>query len=333
MALKCSYCSRENPDGSAFCQYCSRMLQATDPRIATQQAFSGGNSSQWQQQQAYPGANTRGLPPQQGSAYPGNTGSYPPPPTLSVPVQMGTTTGAIKQPLARRAFAGSGTTIEHVSWLLDGEEAKAKAIFDAAREMLMVRKQEVLELKVEGSPLKETSVRMDQDEERLYLILKRGVASIFLYIAPVGRNLYISRTTAVLPLISLMRVVMLAIGALATIVFLANISQGAAALLYAPSIVSTLLLILLSGLVSLFFFWLPVVRLLIPSIAHAIREKDFWFYLREGSLTSFQVDDVIVLERLTDDILEKAVERAGLNRDLIGHSEERYRAKRQVRGF
>lgn len=258
---------------------------------------------------------------------------YAPPPVLAAPVQMGTTTSGIKQLFARRAFAGSGISIEHFSWLLDGEEAKAKAIFVAARDLLMVRKQEVLELLVEGTPLKETSVRAEKDEERLYLILKRGVASIFLYIAPVGRNLYISRTTAVLPLISLMRVVMLAIGAFATIVFWVNVSQGASALLYPSSIISTLLLILLSGIVALVFFWLPVIRFLIPSIAHGIREKDFWVYLRERSLTNFQVDDVVVLERLTDDILEKAVERVGLNRDLIGHSEERYKSKQQVRGF
>src|SRR4051812_37249689 len=111
MSLKCPYCSQENPDGSAFCKSCNRMLQqATGPRVATQQPYSGEYPSQRQQQQPYPGGYSQGLPAQQGSAYPGNTGMYPPPPPISAPVQMGKTTGKVKQLSARRAFAGRGTS-------------------------------------------------------------------------------------------------------------------------------------------------------------------------------------------------------------------------------
>jgi hypothetical protein len=351
MSLKCSYCSQENPDGSAFCKSCSRMLQqATGPHAAAQQPYPGGypqQPQQPQQQQQYPagypqpqqqqpphpGGYSQGLPAQQGSVYQGNTGMYSPPPPISVPVQMGKTTGRVKQLFARRAFAGRGTSITHFSWLLEGKQEKAEAIFVAARDLLMRRNQEILELKVESKALKDVGVRADQDEERLYIVLKRGVTTVFLYIAPVGRNLYISRTTTVLPLISLMRIGMLAIGVISTLVFFSTSSQGISLLQASSSILFTLLLIALSALVSFVFFWLPVIVLIIPSIFHAITEKDLWVYLRERSLTSFQVDDVMVLERLTDYILSVAVEQVGLNRDLIGLSEERYKPKQVVRGF
>ncbi len=187
----------------------------------------------------------------------------------------------------------------------------------------------VLELKVESKPLKEVGVRADQDEERLYIVLKRGITTIFLYIAPIGSNLYISRTTAVLPLISVMRAGILALGAIATVVSLSSLSS----LSQGGFILLSLFLIPLSIAISFFFFWLPVIVLLIPSIFHAIIEGDFWVYLRERSLTSFQVDDVMVMERLTDYILGVAVEQVGLNRDLIEPPKEGYKAKQVVRGF
>lgn len=333
MSLKCSYCSQENPDGTAFCQSCNRMLQqVTGPYAATQQPYPGGYPQQ-QQQQPYPGGGSQGLPPQQGSAHPGNTGMYAPPAPISAPVQMGTSRGVPKQLFARRAFAGRGTSINHCSWLLKGEQAKGGALFAAARRLLLGRAQEVLALNVESNPLKDVGVRADQDEERLYIVLKRGVATIFLYIAPVGRNLYISRTTTVLPLISLLRIGILALGAISTVVFFTVSAQGNSLLQSSSSILFSLLLIPLSALIAFCFFWLPVIVLLIPSIFHAIKEGDFWVYLRERALTSFQVDDVLVLERLTDHILNAAAEEVGMNSSLIGLQEERYKAKQAVRGF
>lgn len=239
---------------------------------------------------------------------------------------MGTVLGRGKQLFARRAFAGRGTSVDYESWLLKGEEAKAQAVFVATRDLLAGRKEVVLELKVESKPLREVGVRADQDEERLYIVLKRGITTIFLYIAPIGSNLYISRTTTVLPLISVMRAGMLALGAIATVVSLSSLSHVS----FNPL---SLVLIPLSAIISFFFFWLPVIALLIPSIFHAIIEGDFWVYLRERSLTSFQVDDVIVMERLTDYILGVAVEQVGINRDLIEPPKDGYKAKQTVRGF
>jgi hypothetical protein len=331
MALKCSYCSQENPDGSAFCQSCNRMLQqATAPHAATQQPYPGGYPQQ-PPQQPYPG----GVPPQQGSVHPGTAGMYSPSSfsPISAPVQMGTFMGRGKRLFARRAFAGRGTSITHESWLLKGAQAKAQAVFAATRDLLEHRKQEVLELKVESNPLRDVGVRADQDEERLYIVLKRGITSIFLYIAPVGSNLYISRTTTVLPLISLMRIGILALGAIATIVFFSTLAQGSSILQNSASLLFSLFLIPLSAIISFCFFWLPVMVLIIPSIFHAIKEGDFWVYLRERALTSFQVDDVMVLERLTDYILGVALEQVGMNRDLIEPPKEGYKPKQAVRGF
>jgi hypothetical protein len=344
MSLKCSYCSHENPDGSAFCQSCNRTLQqATGPHAATQQPYPGGYPQQ-PPQQPYPGGYPQqppqqpypgGVPPQQGSVHPGNAGMYPPSPfpPISAPVQMGTFMGRGKKLFARRAFAGRGTSITHYSWLLEGAQAKAEAVFATTRDLLEQRKQEVLELKVESNPLRDVGVRADQDEERLYIVLKRGITTIFLYIAPVGSNLYISRTTAVLPLISLMRMGILALGAIATFVYFSSLAQGSSILQNPASLLFSFFLISFSAIISFFFFWLPVIVLIIPSIFHAIKEGDFWVYLRERTLTSFQVDDVMVMERLTDYILSVAVEKVGLNRDLIGPPQEGYKPKQIVRGF
>jgi hypothetical protein len=246
---------------------------------------------------------------------------------------MGTFMGRGKKLFARRAFAGRGTSITHYSWLLKGAQAKAEAVFTATRDLLTARQQEVLELKVESNPLKDVGVRADQDEERLYIVMKRGITTIFLYIAPVGSNLYISRTTTVLPLISLTRIGILGLGAISSFVVGPVLSASLAYSGLGSSSFFTLLLILLNSLISLFFFWLPVIVLIIPSIFHAIKEGDFWVYLRERALTSFQVDDVMVLERLTDYILGVALEQVGMNRDLIEPPKDGYKPKQVVRGF
>jgi len=347
MSLKCPHCSYDNPDGAAFCQSCKNMLQPGTAFVAPSQPLNSPPPSTppqqayHQQQQFSPPPGQPGYTPNQGNVPPGAQSAYVPftPPTLVVPTQMGTLAGS-KQIFGRRAFAGRGKVIKHYSWLLNGEQGKSESIFQATLDILFRRQQNIQGLIVESKQIIDSSIRADQDEKRLYIVLKRGVTTVFLYIAPVGPNLYVSRASSVLPLISLLRAAILVIGALANIVVVAGYASiaantaNAAATGASPDILSVLfsfLIVALSSLFAAFCFWLPVSILLIPSLANAIKEGDFWVYLRKNTLTSFQIDDEVVLRHLVDYVLGAAVEHVGLNPDLVAPPRDSYNGSQKVR--
>src|SRR5437588_2707468 len=92
----------------------------------------------------------------------------------------------------------------HHSWLLTGDYAQALAIRSSIRDKLWQRN--VVKLNVNASTLTERGILM---EEREYIIAHRGVSTVFVYVAPAGQDLYISRATTVLPAIDSFRAVVL----------------------------------------------------------------------------------------------------------------------------
>lgn len=231
----------------------------------------------------------------------------------------------------RRAFAGHGTLIMHHSWLLEGEHEKAATLGATIKELLQRRN---------DSGLTVTQARLSEQgtttEERDYLMLQRGAATEFVYVAPAGDDLYISRATAIQPAISYVRV---GIFALALLVILLGpiVLQGVLVMMTNNATPGSMTLApqafafaLAFGLVyaavallSLFF--------LLRSFRSWLRDQDFWMYLRPNLLSDFQVDDVTLLERTTDRTIREAVQQSGLDAALITPPAQGYEPKRKTR--
>jgi len=230
----------------------------------------------------------------------------------------------------RRAFAGRGVPTMHYSWLLDGEQAQAIAVRFTINETLQRRGVAGLEVKQER--LIERGLLM---EEREYTTLHRGVTTVFVHVAPAGRDLYISRATAVLPAISSIRVVIATLLLLLmlfgfvqppipTILLQSSAAYGGS---FTPVTTFQIIASVLSYPILAFF-----IIMLIRSFIYWLIENDFLVYLRSNVLNDFQMDDIVVLEHLTDHSVQEALRQIGMDASKITPPIEGYRPKRRLRG-
>jgi hypothetical protein len=217
----------------------------------------------------------------------------------------------------RRAFAGHGTSVMHYSWLLDGKERQATIVLSAILNILQQRS--IAGLTISKERLIERGIL---SEQRDYLKVRRGISTVFIYVAPAGRDLYISRATTVLPAIDTFRV-----AGLLLLLALALIGPGILQGLAGPAG------FLIGGLFTLLALpiWLFFIWLLFRSFAYWIVEKDFWVYLRLNVLNDFQLDDIALLEHVTDETVHDAVEQLGLDASKITPPNQGYQQKRRIR--
>ncbi len=183
-----------------------------------------------------------------------------------------------------------------------------------------------MKLNVFPSTLIERGILM---EEREYLVAQRGICTVFIYVAPAGQDLYISRATTALPAISNVRI---AIFSLLFLIMLFGffsrpdvgtiVNGGVVAFLFAS------FLSVLSGPILLFF-----IVLLILSFIHWLKEKDFWRYLRPNFLNDFNLDDLMLLEHVTDDTVRDAVAQVGLDANKIVPPALGYQPKQKIRAI
>lgn len=242
----------------------------------------------------------------------------PPPPPAS---QIGSTQSLTS---LRRAFAGHGQLITHYSWLLPGDQAQTMAVRHQIQTNIEQRK--IPQLMLTPSILTERGLLM---EEREYLITQRGVTTVFLYTTPAGSDLYISRATTVLPAVSNIRVIITAV--LAIIMFIGLIVHPSPLSLLSGNIGDYLFTSFLNFLsyVILAFFIIMGVR----SLIYWILEKDFLIYLRPNTLNDFNLDDIMLLEHVTDDVIHSAVEQLGLDASKIAPPPQGYQPRQRIRAI
>ncbi len=326
MSYTCPTCAFVNPDQSIFCVRCGNRFQASG-----QASFAPSNSPI--SNSADPVYGSPGFAPSYSS--PSSSLQSPPAPSFpppaapppsaspwaapytapsSYPAQMGTGQGQFSM---RRAFAGHGISVMHYSWLLDGKEMQATTVLSTILDLL--RRHSIGGLNITPERLTERGITL---EERDYLKVRRGVSSVFIYAAPAGRDLYISRATAVLPAINIMRVIgllLLLVLALFGPSFLQNMAGPAG--------------YFLGGLFFLFVLpiWLYFIWLLYRSFSYWLVEKDFWVYLRANQLNDFQMDDIALLEHVTDETIRVAVEQLGLDASKILPPTQGYQPKQRIR--
>ncbi len=355
MATICSQCSHVNPDQSGFCIRCGNRLPAPgqtgqfapgpfnpgssstsfptyiSPQSAPPTLGNGNSGGSLPTYVSAPPPSSPSTGTQLPSSFPSNTGYLPPSgptnpawstSTLAPPPpgpQMGIvqSTGSF-----RRAFAGHGLVITHYSWLLTGDHAHASAVRDAFRDKM--RQRNVSTLMVNPEMLTERGLLMEQRE---YVVAQRGAATIFAYMAPVGQDLYISRATTVLPVINILLVAFHCL--LALIMFIGFVSRPSPDMLLYGNFTGYILSGIFTGLSYpiLLYFIVFFVR----AFTFWLFEKDFWRYLRFKRLHDFQLDDIVLLEHLTDNVVHEVVEQIGLDASKIIPPPLGYKLSRKIR--
>jgi hypothetical protein len=164
-------------------------------------------------------------------------------------------------------------------------------------------------------------------EKRDYLTAHRGSATVFVYITPAGRDLYIARTTTAQTPLSLVRVAVLTLLLILTIIGLAQ-SGSPPALTGSFSLGAAISTILINFSYPLLLFFLV---LIVASLLAWLIHGDVGMYLRPATLNDFQADDAALLEEAVDTSLRSAAQTAGVDAGKITPSGQGYRVRRRIR--
>jgi zinc-ribbon domain len=314
MAITCPQCSLENPDQSTFCRRCGT------PLTQISEAATSGPGQVYVPpaepiiQQGFPSPPVPPAPTPyqmqtQGSYAPYNTA--PPPPSIPLTTQLG-----------KRAFAGYGMPVSRASWLIADQQDQANALLTATRDDLTQRGLPGLSMN-----LPRLTERSFMYENRDYLTAHRGSATVFVYITPTGRDLYIARTTTAQTPLSLVRVAILALLLILMIIGLAQ-SGSPPALTGSFSLGAAISTILINFSYPLLLFFLV---LIVASLLAWLIHGDVGMYLRPATLNDFQADDAALLEEVVDTSLRSAAQTAGVDAGKITVSGRGYRMRRRIR--
>ena len=366
MDVICTNCSRPNPENSVFCVGCGNRLPLSQrgqtagtnsslptlpsqnssptnitpqPQFGTSASYAFQNAGPSFPSTTSPQYPTGSNPP---TYAPGGSSSLPPqtPGVISAspsPTQWSTASVAPPPPASqfgsmqglasfRRAFAGHGVHVMHHSWLLPGDHTQTMAVRHQIQTKIEQRR--IANLTITPEKLMERGLLM---EEREYLIAKRSVASVFIYAAPAENDLYISRATTIWPPINNFRVLVAAGLFLLMLLGFSEGSRSQSSSLFSIDIMAYVVsgLFLILSFVILGFF----IVMLIRSAIYWVKEKDFLIYLRSNSLNDFHIDDVMLLEHVTDDVVHSAVEQLGLDASKITPPPMGYQQKQRIRAI
>lgn len=302
MLIKCPHCAYGNPEEYVFCHACGKPLRLEAESV------DGSSQPNTPQESSFHPSGPMPQPSTSTSSFLPQIPQVPQAPIIPLKVeqplppvvQMGTISRDITISKVH-AFAGYGLLVTHQSWFL--RESAAAAINMLATSFDILHKRSILGLSVEPRNLQDYS---SQTEVRHYLMLRRGVATVFLYIAPAGYDLYISRATTVLTSIDPFRcfilIALMVIGVLLFIVFPVSIP-----------------------------IWLGLIWFFTISFRYWLRERDFWFYLRKRDLNDFQLDDIALMEQVVDDTLRVAAKQNEIDADKLVPPTKGYQHERRIR--
>ncbi len=226
--------------------------------------------------------------------------------------------------VVQRAFAGKGTPITHASWLIDGKQIAPTDLRTALMEKVHQRYPN--EVKASSEPLQERDAVL---EEREYVKIERAPASVFVYFARFGPDLYVARTTTVRPILSPVRI------AVFGLLFLLMLIGYILAAAVQPSVLDIgsflgafqfkFIVSLLSTLLLIFF-----IALGLRSLVLGLTEKDYLGVLRPGRLNDFRLDDGAFLEHVADRCTREAVEGLGLDVGELAQPARNYPARQPL---
>jgi len=364
MARICPQCSQANQEDTTFCRFCGYRFDdiASDATIRpgalasipanADPASTLKTGDQAAQAQAAPQPTPAPAPammtPQPPAGYPPYATPNPAQPQAQAMPQPVSQGGYSMQPygqapnayaapvmaqapgagasVLQRAFAGKGTPIHHQSWLLDSKQVQPAALRDSLIGNL--QKQGVMGINAAPERLREHSVVM---EERDYVRVQYGTSAVFVYMAPMGQSLYVSRTSTVQQPYSRTRMTVLI-----TLLILMIISWVLSALIDSTIGLGTSGFVFgLNTLFSYAFFGLLFffIYVLIRSIIFALTDKDFLAYLRTNRLNDFTLDALSSVEKVTDKAVRETLKQAGLNADEITPPAQSYALSQALHRF
>lgn len=312
MSQPCVNCGFQNPADSVFCVRCGKNVKDA---AGTTGNFGAAGASSFASQ----GYQVQSMQQVQSRV----TFSSP-------PEQMGSTSGGIAGSTTPHAFAGKGDFFTFYRWFLPGDHLKAASLRAAVLDLLLLR--HFRHLTISSAKLRENGHWF---EEREYIIMRRGVATCFVYVAPAGQDLHISRTITVQLSFDPIRIVIFA--CILAEVFLGPViisgivasAMGSAAGNPASALGPILIAGFLVLLSPLCLFILLVFT--VASIKYWFAERDFWVYLRRNYLHDFELDDVSLLADATYETVLAATKQVGGDVTKITLPTQNDQQKRRVR--
>jgi hypothetical protein len=302
--MQCPQCTKTNPDGSRFCQFCGAKMGPETAVAAPTHPSQPAKAS-----------------PSQVSPRSSQTGSIIKP--SSSPAYQATQVGAGGTSAFNiwGPFAGYGTRRKHVSWLLDNLGQSAEELHRAVTERFKQR--QVPDSNMHWVTLMAQGLIV---ERRPFYFVRRGITTVALYIARFGQDLYISQVTYMKSPISNVRV---AIVGLMLLFWLYYVTLYQAALVDSFSNFNPLfgtgggfpffLLCIVGPLGLLNNFALLLIFLF--SVYKWIRERDFLAILRRTP-NEFQEDDTIALEKAVEETVRQSLDAIGIDVNLMPRKQD-----------
>ncbi|HEY1350682.1 MAG TPA: hypothetical protein VGF67_13750 [Ktedonobacteraceae bacterium] len=229
----------------------------------------------------------------------------------------------------QRAFARRGTPVRHQSWLLDGRQLPPTQLRSTLLEQ--INRQNVPGVTPSFDRLREQGLAF---EEREFVRVQYGFSATYVYMAPMGQNLYISRTSTVRQPLSTIREVVLGglfVLLLLCLIFFIVIHPSSADLLagtagFADG-VNTFFGYAFYGLLFFFFFWL------LRSLVFLLTDGDFLALLRPNRLSDFTLDTLTSVEKVTDRAIRETLRQSGLNADELTPAAQSYAPQQPLHRF
>ncbi len=214
-------------------------------------------------------------------------------------------------------FAGYGMRRQHVAWLLENAGAHAEELRNTVSERFQQR--QIPGARFDCVLLSGQGVGA---EKRPFYRIRRGLATVWLYVARFGQDLYVSQVSYVKAAIGKGRLLMLVI--LVGMVLLSWINslaiylnvQDSLGLFSADDLNGFLILAgCCTGPLGLLAQALLVFGLVF-SVYKFVTEKDLLFLLRDR-LNEFQEDDVVALEKAVNETVRQAADATGIDREQL----------------
>ncbi len=233
-------------------------------------------------------------------------------------------------------FSGYGTRREHTAWLLEGLGGQAEQLRDTITDMF--NRRQIPNAAVQQVTLTGRGIAVEQ---RPFYRVQRGLSTVWLYVARLGQDMYISQVSYVKGPISMLRVIV-ALG-LATLTGLWFMNMAGAAVNFMAVINSmgsgffggnhvepnSLLFSTLCCTGPLGIFALILLLLGAGySVYKFVTERDILALLR-SPLNEFQEDDIVSLEKAVNETVRKSADMIGIDLKLLTPGQA-YRSGRRL---
>lgn len=212
-------------------------------------------------------------------------------------------------------FAGYGTRGRHVAWLLDDMGDRAEMLRQAVTKRFLERR--IPDAQVEPRILASKGVLVDQ---RPYYMVKRGRATTGLYLAQLGKDMYISQVSYFKGPISTVRVILVLAMALFVLLYPTMFSN-------ALRDVTTSIWGGVSGLGNIFGIlcclgplylasFVALTLMLLFALYKFVTEKDILAPVRVQP-NEFDQDDLIAMEKAVEQTVRESLDVVGIERNLM----------------